>query len=119
MLRALRRSRLLSTIALAAVVGLAPASFSPIVHRDGDDILRQPAVVVHDHDAHRIGAGPLRHDDSRDCLICRLLRLQRVVESTARLSPPQPRDLAVPAASAAAPAGSAAARVPARAPPLV
>jgi len=101
-LRALRRSRLLSAIALAAVVGLAPASFSPIVHRDGDDILRQPAVVVHDHDAHRIGAGPLRHDDSRDCLICRLLRLQRVVESTARLSPPQPRDLAVPAASAAA-----------------
>lgn len=69
MLRALRRSRLVSCLAVFVLFTVLPASF-PVWHDDGDDPYCSPQLVVHDHNAHRIEATEQAPATPEHCLLC-------------------------------------------------
>ena len=69
MVRALRRSRLVSLIAVLLLCTAIPSAL-PLWHDDGDDPLCAPQLVVHDHNAHRIEASESAPAQSEHCLLC-------------------------------------------------
>ena len=69
MVRALRRSRLVSLIAVLLLFTAMPSAL-PLWHDDGDDPLCAPQLVVHDHNAHRIEASESAPAQPEHCLLC-------------------------------------------------
>jgi len=76
MLRGLRRSRHNFWLALLALLATLPAS-SPAWHDPGDDPVCNPAVVVHNHAAHRIAAATSGHAAPEHCAVCHWLQTLR------------------------------------------
>jgi hypothetical protein len=82
-LRAFRRTTLASLFALLVITGSVPLSFFALAH-DADDAICQPAFVLHDETAHRIGPASARPSVPEHCATCHWLQsLQTVVAATA------------------------------------
>ena len=69
MIRAMRRSRFVSWLAVFVLFTALPASF-PTWHDMGDDPYCSPQVVVHDHNAHRLEANDDAPIAPEHCLLC-------------------------------------------------
>jgi hypothetical protein len=118
MTRALRRTRLAWLFAAVALFATMPVTVSSLLHDDSDDTFCNPAVVVHDAGAHRIGAAESTLPDSQHCVLCHALQSLRAVQSSARFIPPSVDARLVASASAAAIRALIVSTRPARAPPL-
>ncbi len=51
-----------------------PITVSSLLHDEMDDVLCNPAVVVHDADAHHVGAAETALPDSQHCVLCHALQ---------------------------------------------
>jgi hypothetical protein len=88
MLRALRRSRRNLWLAVLALLTTLPASFGSW-HDLGDDPLCNPAIVVHDHAAHRVSADTTSPAAPDHCVVCHWLQtLRGTTEPNGCLAPP-------------------------------
>ncbi len=97
---------------------MAWMSIAALVHSEDDDVICNPVVVLHNHNAHHIGAGT--HDPSpapEHCFICHNLSLRSLVAS-AEVSSPVSTEQPLVADSVRAIDASLVTRRPARAPPL-
>jgi hypothetical protein len=77
MIRALRRSRLVTWVAVFALLSVVPATLVTSLHDDSDDALCNPAPVLHDHHAHRIGASDPAQPAPEHCFVCHWLQSLR------------------------------------------
>ncbi len=118
MTRALRRTRLAWLFAAVALFATMPVTVSSLLHDDSDDTFCNPAVVVHDASAHRIGATESTLPDSQHCVLCHALQSLRAVQSAVRFTPPSVDARLVACASAAVIHALIVSTRPARAPPL-
>ena len=116
--RALRRTRLAWLIAAVALFATMPVTVSSLLHDDSDDILCNPAVVVHDAGAHGIGAAESTLPDSQHCVLCHALQSLRAVQTSVRFTPPSVDARLIASASAAVIHALIVSTRPARAPPL-
>lgn len=117
MIRALRRSRFASLVAVFALFTALPAAF-PALHDDSDDVLCNPALVVHDHSAHRIGASASTQPAPEHCFICHWLQSHRGATATSRFVPPQLHVVSLSSVDVVRRTATFASRRSARAPPL-
>jgi hypothetical protein len=115
-IRALRHSRGLALFALLVMAGSVPVSMAALLH-DGADDTCQPRLVLHDHNAHRIGASRRSGTpDNPHCVVCHWLQSVQTVVTAIGAAPP-PADshhltVSVLARAGAAVLGQIAARAP-------
>lgn len=120
MIRALRRARLAPLAVAVALFATCPITVSSLLHDEIDDAICNPAVVVHDAAAHRVGApGDEAAPDSQHCVLCHTLQLLRAVPHAVRFAVPAVDGRRVAAAAIAALNPHVVSDRPARAPPLV
>jgi len=117
-IRALRRTRFASLFAAVALFAAMPVTVSSLLHDGGDDILCNPALVVHDQDAHRYTAPQPATPDSQHCVLCHALQSIRAVQASVRFVPPTVDARLLAAGSAAVTLALFVSTRPARAPPL-
>jgi hypothetical protein len=117
MIRALRRNRFASFVAALALLATLPATF-PTFHDDADDVLCNPALVVHDHAAHRIAAASSVRPAPEHCFLCHWLQSHRVVTAATRFVRPAAQSASLAHVVLPSFAGTLATRRPGRAPPL-
>ena len=117
-IRALRRTRLASLFAAVALFATMPVTVSSLLHDEGDDLLCNPALVVHDQDAHRYTAPEPATPDSQHCVLCHALQSIRAVQASVRFAPPSVDARLIAAGSAALTHALLVSARPARAPPL-
>jgi hypothetical protein len=117
MLRALRRTRLASLLALFIITGSVPISTAALLHDASDDVC-QPTLVQHDESAHRMSGARTAAPEPQHCAICHWLQsLQTVVATVGIVAPAaQSQQLSASVLSAASAAGIG--QLSARAPPL-
>jgi hypothetical protein len=96
---------------------MAWMSVSALLHSEDDDALCSPVLVLHDHNAHRIGTAHAGSDGPEHCFICHNLSLRSLV-ATAGVSQPASGTHSLAAVPDITPVVALAARRPARAPPL-
>ena len=118
MIRALRRTRFAPLAAAVALFATMPITVSSLLHDDRDDAICNPAVVVHDAAAHRIGATAAALPDSQHCVLCHALQSLRAVSAAVRFVAPTVDARLVAGASAAAIRALIVSNRPARAPPI-
>ena len=118
MIRALRRTRLASLFAAVALFATMPVTVSSLLHNEGDDLLCNPALVLHDQDAHRYTAPEPATPDSQHCVLCHALQSIRAVQASVRFAPPSVDARLIAAGSAALTHALLVSARPARAPPL-
>jgi hypothetical protein len=118
MIRALRRTRLAPLAAAIALFAMMPITISSLLHDGMDDAICNPAVVVHDAAAHRIGAAGAALPDSQHCVLCHALQSLRAVSDAVRFAAPPVDARLVIGASPAATTAFIVANRPARAPPI-
>jgi len=120
MTRALRRTRLAWLFAAVALFATMPVTVTSLLHDDSDDTACNPAVVIHDANAHRIGAAQstLPVPDSQHCVLCHALQSLRAVQASIRFTPPSADARLVAIESAAIIHALVVSTRPARAPPL-
>jgi hypothetical protein len=118
MIRALRRARLAPLFAALALFATGPITVSSLLHDEMDDAICNPAVVVHDAEAHRVGAATSALPDSQHCVLCHALQSLRAVSDSVRFGAPSVDARLVASASAAALNVLIVSTRPARAPPL-
>ena len=118
MIRALRRTRFAPLAAAVALFATMPITVSSLLHDEKDDAICNPAVVVHDAAAHRIGAAAAALPDSQHCVLCHTLQSLRAVSAALRFMVPTVDARLVAGASAAAINALSISKSPARAPPL-
>jgi hypothetical protein len=118
MIRALRRTRLASLFAAVALFATMPVTVSSLLHDDSDDVLCNPALVVHDQNAHRYTAPQPPTSDSQHCVLCHALQSIRAVQAAVRFAPPSVDARLIAAGSAAVTHALFVSTRPARAPPL-
>jgi hypothetical protein len=69
MIRALRRARLAPVAVALALFATCPITVSSLLHDEIDDAICNPAIVVHDANAHRVGAASDEApSDSQHCV---------------------------------------------------
>jgi hypothetical protein len=119
MIRALRRARLAPLAAAVALFATMPITISSVLHDGMDDTICNPAVVVHDAEAHHIGAAADTLPDSQHCVLCHALQSLRAVSAAVRFAAPAVDGRLVAISSAAALHASLDSSRPARAPPSV
>lgn len=117
-IRALRRTRLASLFAAVALFATMPVTVSSLLHDEGDDLLCNPALVVHDQNAHQYTAPEPATPDSQHCVLCHALQSIRAVQASVRFAPPSVDARLVAAGSAAVVHALFVSTRPARAPPL-
>jgi len=117
MIRALRRARLAPFAAAVALFAMTPITISSLLHDGMDDAICNPAVVVHDATAHRIGGATEALPDSQHCVLCHTLQSLRAVSTAVRFAEPPADTGLVARAAAAAFAAHVVIHRPARAPP--
>src|SRR5882762_11837361 len=88
MIRALRRTRLAPLAAAVALFATMPITVSSLLHDGMDDAICNPAVVVHDAEAHHVGAATTALPDSQHCVLCHALQSLRAVSSSVRFAAP-------------------------------
>jgi hypothetical protein len=88
-LSAIRHTRVLAQFALLVMLGSVPVAVTALVTDDGDDVICQPSLVLHDHNAHRMGgARTASTPDHQHCAVCHWLQsLQTTAPSAAVGSP--------------------------------
>jgi len=118
MIRALRRTRLAPLAAAIALFATMPITISSLLHDGMDDPICNPAVVVHDAAAHRVGAATTAPPDSQHCVLCHALQSLRAVSNAVRFAVPPVDARLVNASSAAAIHPHTVSNRPARAPPI-
>src|SRR5439155_19124309 len=101
-IRALRRARLAPLAAAIALFATMPITVSSLLHDEKDDAICNPAVVVHDAAAHRIGAAAAALPDSQHCVLCHTLQSLRAVSAALRITAPTVDARLVAGAAAAA-----------------
>ena len=75
MLRLVRQTRAFSLFAVLVMLGSVPVAVTALAHDDGDDPDCQPSLVLHDHNAHRIGAArTTTAPQSPHCVVCHWLQ---------------------------------------------
>ena len=119
MTRALRRARLAPLAAFVVLIATMPVTISSLVHDEMDDAICNPAVVVHDPEAHEVGAPDAAFPDPQHCLFCHAFQSLRAVSTGMRFAA-----LCVDARLVTCPASeplavSFVSNRPARAPPLL
>lgn len=119
MIRALRRARLAPLAAAVALFATMPITVSSLLHDEVDDVLCNPAVVVHDADAHSIGTAAAELPDSQHCVLCHALQSLRAVSDAVRFAAPAEDARLVATSSAFALHAPLDSTRPARAPPIV
>ncbi len=117
MIRALRRTRFAPLAAAVALFATMPITVSSLLHDDRDDAICNPAVVVHDEAAHRIGATAAALPDSQHCVLCHALQSLRAVSAAVRFAAPAVDARLVATGSTAALHTPLDSTRPARAPP--
>jgi len=100
-IRALRRTRLASLFAAVALFATMPVTVSSLLHDDSDDVLCNPALVVHDQNAHRYTAPDPAPGDPQHCVLCHALQSIRAVQSSVRFALPSTDARLVASGSAA------------------
>ncbi len=119
MIRALRRARLAPLFVALALFATGPITVSSLLHDEADDALCNPVVVIHDAEAHRIGAAQnTANPDSQHCVLCHALQSLRAVSSSVRFVAPAADASLVARATVDVPTPHVALHRPARAPPL-
>jgi len=119
MIRALRRARLAPVAVALAFFATCPITVSSLLHDEIDDAICNPAIVVHDANAHRVGAASDEAPpDSQHCVLCHTLQLLRAVPHAVRVAVPAVDGHRVAIAAAAALSQHVVSDRPARAPPL-
>ena len=88
MIRALRRARLAPLAAAVALFATMPITVSSLMHDELDDVLCSPAFVIHDADAHRVGAAATATPESQHCVLCHALQSLRAVSASPRFAAP-------------------------------
>lgn len=88
MIRALRRSRLITLLAVFTVFTAMPASL-PLWHDEGDDPACAPQLVVHDHGAHRVEAHEPAPTAPEHCLLCHWAQSFRHATTASRFVLPE------------------------------
>lgn len=117
MLRAIRRTGFASLLSLCTLLCVVSLSVSTLFHSDTDDTLCNPALVLHDHSAHRIGneAGSAPTGPEH-CAVCHWLSL-RLVETKVLAEAPGDGSVHLFAAPVLSFRSATLSRQPARAPP--
>src|SRR5258706_15288332 len=69
MIRALRRARLAQLAAAVALFATMPITVSSLLHDGTDDTICNPAVVVHDAEAHHVDAATAAVPHSQHCVV--------------------------------------------------
>lgn len=118
MIRAFRRTRFASLFAAIALFATMPVTVSSLLHDDADDTLCNPGVVIHDANAHRIGAAETSLPDTQHCVLCHALQSLRAVQAFIRFAPPLADARLVTCRCAGSVNALIASTRPARAPPL-
>jgi hypothetical protein len=118
MIRALRRTRLAWLFAAVALFATMPVTGSSLLHDDSDDAICNPATVIHDASAHRIGTTGSTLPDPQHCVLCHALQSLRAVQASVRFAPPSADARLVARAYAHGIHALIASTRPARAPPL-
>jgi hypothetical protein len=119
MTRALRRARLAPFAALVVLFATMPVTVSSLFHDEMDDAICNPAVVVHDANAHHVGsADASAPPDSQHCVLCHTLQSLRAVSSAIRFAAPAVDARLIAAASIGGLSASSSSNRPARAPPI-
>ena len=118
MIRALRRARLAPLAAAVALFATMPITVSSLLHDATDDADCNPAVVVHDAAAHRVGGATTALPESEHCVLCHTLQSLRAVSVWVRFAAPAVDARLVATATVAAASAQLASNRPARAPPL-
>jgi hypothetical protein len=118
MTRAFRRTRLAWLFAAVALFATMPVTVSSLLHDDSDDTVCNPAVVIHDANAHRIGAAQSTLPDPQHCVLCHALQSLRAVQASVRFTPPSVDARLIAIQSAAIVHALIVSTRPARAPPL-
>jgi hypothetical protein len=118
-IRALRRARLAPLAAAVALFATMPITVLSLLHDETDDAICNPAVVVHDAAAHRIGGAgeSLPVPDSQHCVLCHTLQSLRAVSAALRFAAPTVDARLVLGVSAVEINALIVANRPARAPP--
>jgi hypothetical protein len=88
MTRALRRARLAPFAALVVLFATMPVTVSSLLHDEMDDAICNPAVVVHDPEAHEVGAAATPLPDSQHCVFCHAFQSLRAVSASVRFVAP-------------------------------
>lgn len=117
MLRALRRTRLASLLALFIITGGVPISTAALLHDASDDIC-QPTLIQHDESAHRLGAARTASPEPQHCAICHWIQSLQTVVATVAVVPPITQSRHFAASTPGAACAAATGRLSARAPPL-
>jgi hypothetical protein len=119
MIRALRRARLAPFFVALALFATGPITVSSLLHNESDDAICNPAVVIHDAEAHHVGAATTTSiPDSQHCVLCHALQSLRAVSAFVRFIAPSVDARLVASAAAAALNPHAVFERPARAPPV-
>ena len=118
MIRALRRTRVAVLVAAVSVFATMPVTVSSLLHDDSHDWICNPALVVHDQNAHRYSAPAPTSSDSQHCVLCHALQSLRAVQSAVRFARPAVDARLTAGRPAAAAQALIASTRPARAPPL-
>ena len=119
MIRALRRTRFAPVFAAIALFATTPVTVTSLLHDEADDAICNPAVVVHDANAHRVGgAGTPALPDSQHCVLCHTLQSLRAVSTAIRFAEPSFDARLIAAASTGRLAALIVSNRPARAPPI-
>jgi hypothetical protein len=117
-IRALRRARLAPLAAAVALFATMPITVSSLLHDETDDAICNPAIVVHDAAAHRIGAASDALPDPQHCVLCHTLQSLRAVSAALRFAGPTVDARLVSGASTATINALIVSNRAARAPPL-
>jgi len=96
-----------------------PVTVSSLLHDERDDAICNPAVVVHDAAAHRVGAPTATEPpDSQHCVFCHAFQSLRAVSESMRFAAPY-EDARLVASSSISPLTTLfVSNRPARAPPI-
>lgn len=65
-----------------------PVTISSLLHDGMDDAICNPAIVVHDAAAHRVGAATTALPESQHCILCHALQSLRAVADAVRFAAP-------------------------------
>src|SRR5258705_8629628 len=118
MIRAVRRARLAPFAAALALFATMPITISSILHDGMDDGICNPAVVVHDAEAHRVGPATTPLPESQHCVLCHVLQSLRAVPAIVRFADAPVDARLVAGAPPASITALTVSNRPARAPPL-
>jgi hypothetical protein len=118
MTRALRRARLAPFAALVVLFATMPVTVSSLLHDEMDDAICNPAVVVHDAEAHQVGAAATALPDSQHCVFCHAFQSLRAMSASMRFAAPQLDGRLVATTSVSALTTLLVSNRPARAPPI-